>query len=316
VRSGEPSGCRSWLCHKSKAFPVSHIWTSHSGAAPADAGDIDGRGADPWIGRPGNQSGALRRTLAVAAAAVLLPLLTLAGCAPAVSRRGPVELEHDRAALDRFLADERDAAGLPGMAVAVVRGRDVVYVQGFGSDGRKRPVDGSTQFMLASLSKAFTAVAVLQLVRAGRINLDAPVRDYLPEFTTADPSASRQITVRHLLNHTSGLADVGFRAGLSAQPRDLEQRVQDLRAAWPVSTPGREFHYLEPNYQLLARLVEVTTGQEFDHYLAGQVFAPLGMTARWPWTPPPRREAAHRDWLRVTSWCSGSRLLVVNWMGC
>ena len=82
----------------------------------------------PGIGRPGNQSGALRRALAVAAAAVLLPLLTLAGCAPAVSRRGPVELEHDRAALDRFLADERDASGLPGMAVAVVGGRDVVYV--------------------------------------------------------------------------------------------------------------------------------------------------------------------------------------------
>ena len=235
-------------------------------------------GATPILGirRPGDRPGALRRTLAIAAAAVLLPLLTLPGCAPAVIRGGPVEPEHDRAALDRFLAGQRDALGLPGMAVAVVRGRDVVYVQGFGSDGR--PVDGSTQFMLASLSKAFTAVAVLQLERAGRIDLDAPVRDYLPEFTTADPNASRRITVRHLLNHTSGLSDAGFRAGLSARPGDLEQRVHDLRAALPVSAPGREFHYFEPNYQLLARLVEVTTGQEFDHYLARQVFAPLGMT--------------------------------------
>ena len=233
----------------------------------------------PSIRRPGDQPGRLRRALAVAAAAVFLPLLTLPGCAPTVSRGGPVEPEGDRAALDRFLAGQRDALGLPGMAVAVVRGRDVIYVQGFGSDGRGRPVDGSTQFMLASLSKSFTAAAVLQLVRAGRIDLDAPVRDYLPEFTTADPSASRRITVRHLLNHTSGLSDAGFRAGLSAQPRGLEQRVDDLRAAWPVSAPGREFHYFEPNYQLLARLVEVTTGQDFDRYLARQVFGPLGMTA-------------------------------------
>ena len=183
-------------------------------------------GATPIPGthQPGDRPGALRRALSgVAAAAVLLPLLTLPGCAPAVSRGGPVEPERDRAALDRFLAEQQDAVGLPGMAVAVVRGRDVVYEEGFGSDGRGRPVDGST--------------------------------------------------------HTSGLADAGFRAGLSARSGGLEQRVRDLRAALPVSPPGREFHYFEPNYQLLARLVKVTTGQEFDHYLDRQVFAPLGMTA-------------------------------------
>lgn len=183
-------------------------------------------GATPIPGthQPGDRPGALRRALSgVAAAAVLLPLLTLPGCAPAVSRGGPVEPERDRAALDRFLAEQQDAVGLPGMAVAVVRGRDVVYEEGFGSDGRGRPVDGST--------------------------------------------------------HTGGLADAGFRAGLSARSGGLEQRVRDLRAALPVSPPGREFHYFEPNYQLLARLVKVTTGQEFDHYLDRQVFAPLGMTA-------------------------------------
>jgi CubicO group peptidase (beta-lactamase class C family) len=139
-------------------------------------------------------------------------------------------------------------------------------------------VEETTQFMLASLSKSFTAVAVLQLARTGRIDLDAPVRDYLSEFTTSDPDASGRITVRHLLHHTSGLADAGFRAGLSAKSGSLAQRVRDLQTASLVSEPGQQFHYFEPNYQLLARLVEVVTGEPFEHYLAHRVFRPVGLT--------------------------------------
>jgi CubicO group peptidase (beta-lactamase class C family) len=70
--------------------------------------------------------------------------------------------------------------------------------------------------MIGSLSKSFTAVAVLQLVEAGRVELDAPIQRYLPSFTLSDPDVATRVTVRELLNHTSGLADTGFIAGFIA----------------------------------------------------------------------------------------------------
>jgi CubicO group peptidase (beta-lactamase class C family) len=181
------------------------------------------------------------------------------------------------AQLDRYLASALARTGLPGMAVVVTHGAQIVYRKGFGSAGPGRPVTPGTQFRLASLSKSFTALAVLQLAEAGRVGLDEPVRAYLPEFTTADPGASRRITVRHLLNHTSGMADAGFPAAAQYRPESLPQRVRSLRQARLAGEPGREFHYFDPNYQLLARIVEVVIGMRFETYLRERVFLPLGM---------------------------------------
>ncbi|WP_433781414.1 serine hydrolase domain-containing protein [Actinomycetospora sp. CA-101289] len=203
---------------------------------------------------------------------VVVLLASAATVDAAPSRAAP-----DPAALDRYLADPRTATGLPGMAVAVTRGPDVVHLAGFGTDGRGAPITPSTRFRIASLSKSFTAAALLQLAEARRIDLDAPVRRYLPGFATADPGASARTTVRDLLNHTSGIADTGFPA-ITADEQDLERRVASLRSARPASEPGTEFHYSDPNYQVLARLVEVVTGEPWARYLAREVFAPLGMT--------------------------------------
>ena len=150
------------------------------------------------------------------------------------------------------------------MAVAVTRGPDVVHLAGFGTDRRGGPVTPSTPFRIASLSKSFTATAVLQLAEARRVDLDASVQRYLPGFATADPGTSARITVRHLLNQTSGIADTGFPAITAGEP-DLERRVASLRSARPVSEPGTEFHYSDPNYQVLARLIEVVTGEPWAH---------------------------------------------------
>lgn len=183
----------------------------------------------------------------------------------------------DLEALDRFLGSSLARTGLPGMAVVITHGPDVVVVRGFGTDSRGDAITATTPFRIASLSKSFTAVAVLQLVAAGRIDLDAAVRTYLPEFGVADPEVSRRITVRQLLNQTSGLADAGFSAVAGSPAADLSQQVAALHAARAVSEPGREFHYFDPNYQLLARMVEVVTGERFGTHLRERVFDPLGM---------------------------------------
>ncbi len=183
----------------------------------------------------------------------------------------------DLGAVDRFVNSQLENQRIPGLALAITHNDQVVYVRGYGTAGDGRAVTEKSQFRLASLSKSFTALAVLQLVDAGRINLDKPAADYLPEFTLATPAAAAAITVRQLLNHTSGLADAGFTGGLARQQESLADRVASLRTARQVSPPGAAFHYFDPNYQVLARLVEVVSGQSFDSYLRAHIFTPLAM---------------------------------------
>jgi CubicO group peptidase (beta-lactamase class C family) len=197
--------------------------------------------------------------------------------------------------VDRLVASGLGRIGFPGMAVVITHGSQVVYLRGFGSAGHGRSVTAATQFRLASLSKSFTALAVLQLVQVGRVDLDAPARSYVPNFTTADPAGWARITVRQLLNQTSGMADAGFPAVASDQPSDLAARVTSLHRAVLVTPPGQQFHYFNPNYQVLARLVELVTGMPFGEYLREQVLRPLGMndTLSTPTTSAGTR-AAHQ----------------------
>ena len=128
---------------------------------------------------------------------------------------------------------------IPGLALGIVHNDEVVHLRGFGeADPAGRTVTPQTPFILASASKSFTALAIMQLVESGKVDLDAPVRRYLAAFRVADEAASAQITVRHLLHHTSGLPeDSAFGPMLSNDVRDeaLSDRVHALerRTAQP-----------------------------------------------------------------------------------
>lgn len=209
---------------------------------------------------------------------LLLLLVGLLGGAAIFSGAVRAQARLDPAAIDAFISREMKAQRVPGLALAVTRSDDVLYLKGYGSEGG-RPVTPQTQFHIASLSKGMTAVAVLQLVDAGRLELDAPVQRYLPEFALADAEAASRVTIRHLLNQTSGLADAGFPELRLPQPATIEERVTSLHAARPVAPPGNEFHYFNPNYAVLARVVEVVSGRDFSDYLQENLFAPLGMTS-------------------------------------
>ena len=131
-------------------------------------------------------------------AALLLPVAAAAATA-APSRKA---LER----VDQTIEGRIDANRIPGFAVAVVAGR-TVHARGFGeADGSGRKVRADTPFVLGSSAKTITALAVMQLVDAGKVRLDAPVRRYVPEFRVADEKASQRITVRHLLQQTTGSA--------------------------------------------------------------------------------------------------------------
>ncbi len=184
----------------------------------------------------------------------------------------------DLAAIDAFVQGRMRAHAIPGVALAITYGGEVVHARGFGDAGDGEAMTADTPLYIGSIAKALTGVAVLQLVDEGRLELDAPVRAYLPWFEVADPDASARITVRHLLGHASGLSDLRYRdqPGL-ADDATIEEGVRDLQRAVPIADPGAAFHYFNPNYATLGHLVEVVSGEPYDAFLHAHVLDPLGM---------------------------------------
>ncbi|MFF2086943.1 serine hydrolase domain-containing protein [Nocardia sp. NPDC058176] len=167
---------------------------------------------------------------------------------------------------------------LPGVAVAVVEKGHVLHTGGYGHDADGAPVSGSSPMRIASLSKSFTALAVLQLVEAGAVALDDPVVQHLPEFASADPRADR-ITLRNLLDHSSGMSDTTFPEGELRQPESLRAAVASASEAELAADPGEQHMYHNPNYWVAARLVEVVSGLPFATYLDSRILGSLGMNS-------------------------------------
>ena len=184
----------------------------------------------------------------------------------------------DAAAVDNFIGDGLAAASIPGAAVAITRDDRVLHVRGYGHDAHQVPVTASTLFRIASLSKSFTSLAGLQLVDAGKLSLDDPVAAHVAEFRPADPRGA-DITVRQLLDQTSGLAVREVSDRNRAQPGTLAEATTSLDSAHLVAAPGTQVNYYNPNYHVAARLVEVLSGETFETYLRTHVLQPAGMSA-------------------------------------
>jgi CubicO group peptidase (beta-lactamase class C family) len=182
----------------------------------------------------------------------------------------------DAAAIDAHIRGALARLAVPGLAVVVTRNGRTVHLAGYGHDSGGRAVTADTRMRAASLSKSMTAVAVLRLVDSGALDLDAPVRRYLPELRLDDPRIE-QVTVRHLLTQTSGLVETEVPLGEAVRSGTLEGYVGALSRGRMVGAPGRTFRYGNVNYEIAARLVEVVTGRPFAAVMTGEVFAPLGM---------------------------------------
>ena len=180
------------------------------------------------------------------------------------------------AAIDRFVTAALVADRVPGAALAIVHGDSVVHLRGFGTAADGRAITGDTPFVIGSMSKTFTAMAVMQLVEQGRIELDAPAQRYLPWFRVADSTASRTITVRHLLLHTSGIPTAAPRA--TDDDSTLASHVRALHAVTLAGAPGATHRYASPNYLVLGAIVEAVSGLSFADYVQQRILAPLGMT--------------------------------------
>jgi len=184
--------------------------------------------------------------------------------------------------IDAYIQSRMRIANIPGLALGVVRGDQVVYLKGYGITGPDgRAVTPQTPFIIGSSSKSFTALAVMQLVEAGKIDLDAPVTRYLPWFRTADLTASNQITVRNLLNQDSGMGVYAGRQGMADNDQSssaLEQGVRQLTGLQLSHPVGKAFEYSNVNYSMLGLIVQTVSGISYEEYVQSEIFAPLQMS--------------------------------------
>ena len=207
----------------------------------------------------------------------LVLILILAGLALARPAFSAAQYQPDFDAINAFIERQMQRHRIPGLALGITHNGEIVHLRGFGDAGNGQRVAPQTPFFIGSVTKSFTALAVMQLVDAGEVELDAPVQTYIPWFQVADEQASETITMRHLLNQTSGLSDAGFQRPKLSPDTTLEESVRDLRTAELTAPVGSKYQYFNLNYNVLGLIVQYVSGQDFGAYLREHIFAPLEM---------------------------------------
>lgn len=180
--------------------------------------------------------------------------------------------------LERQLKRNIKQYGIPGASVAVLRGRRILAraTAGVANVETKVPVTTDTLFQIGSITKPITATMIMQLRDEGRLELDAPVLTYLPKFRVADMKRLRKVTIRNLLNHSSGI-DGDFFPATDYGERAIEQYL-DMCSMLPILfEPGSNFSYSNAGFAALGRVIEVLDGRSYDDSLKARVFDPLGM---------------------------------------
>jgi CubicO group peptidase (beta-lactamase class C family) len=181
-----------------------------------------------------------------------------------------------RDTIDSLLQTHRKNADVPGIAAAILQDGRTVYSAAKGKEASGGSLETSSPMCIGSLSKSFTALGVLLLEERGAVDLDAPVRRYIPYFRVADRQLSGEITVRDLLYQESGLARENS-VPSSDYGSSLEERVRELSDMEKSAERGEEFNYLNDHYNILGLLIEEVTGKTYASYMQEHIFTPLGM---------------------------------------
>jgi CubicO group peptidase (beta-lactamase class C family) len=211
----------------------------------------------------------MTRFTALLACALALPSASMAQDAQATAS----------AKVDALLARTVRAGG-PGAAVMVISDGRVVHQKGYGlADVENRiPITPRTTFDLASVSKQFTAMAIMMLAERGKLALSDPISGFFPEL----PAYASRVTIRHLLTHTSGLPHYtelhrNRPAGVPEEPSSRDVVTMLATVPQPLFTAGDRFEYNNSGYVLLAQIVEKVSGMAFPAFMKANVFEPLGM---------------------------------------
>jgi CubicO group peptidase (beta-lactamase class C family) len=178
--------------------------------------------------------------------------------------------------IERAISSEMARQNIPGMSAAIVTDHHLRWSNGFGFSDLENfvPAKASTVYRLGSISKPITAVAVLQLVEQGKLDLDAPVQRYVPSF----PQKPWLLTPRHLLNHTGGVRHYrGDEINITKQYQSLTEGLTIFQSDSLLFQPGTRYSYSTFGYNLLGVVVEGASGKAFVDYTREQIFTPAGM---------------------------------------
>lgn len=208
---------------------------------------------------------------------ILVVVSSVVSIRPVFAQAAPANFD----AVDDYITTKIKELSIPGAALVIVEGDQIVHLQGFGvADGSGRPVKQQIPFFTGSTGKSFTSLAIMQLVEAGKINLDAPVQTYLSWFRVADADASARITVRQLLNMNSGIPQsIGQEQIANFDLRDsaIENNVRALVNVDLIAQPGQRYEYSNANYVTLGMIIQAVSGQSYESYITEHIFKPLDM---------------------------------------
>ena len=180
--------------------------------------------------------------------------------------------------MDTYFQAVKEKTPAPGFAVVVVKGDKIIFSRGYGQEraDHPKPMTDKTVSAIGSLTKSFTALAIMQLVEQGKIELDKAVITYLPEFRTANPARSNQITVRMLLNNSSGLYG-GVTQRWRAADEPLKKLMQSLEAIYLKKEPGTSYEYSNAAFSVAGLLISRVSGFSYAEYIKWYILKPLEM---------------------------------------
>lgn len=220
--------------------------------------------------------------------AVILSVIALAGQTVPQPQPSPVKLNHaySKAAAVRAVMEKYVQMGLPGVAIAVHTEKEGWWAEAVGCSRTedKTPMRPEHMHYLQSVAKTFMATVILQLAEAGKLGLDDPISRHLPAWAAGYLKNPGDITVRMLLNHTSGIPEYNFRPEFVSrvilhplETLSVRENLSYIRNEPPVFPPGSRYAYTNANFEFLSLIADVLTG---DHvaYMNDHIFKPLGMT--------------------------------------
>jgi CubicO group peptidase (beta-lactamase class C family) len=182
--------------------------------------------------------------------------------------------------LEQSISTFMQADQVPGLALAIVQGQEVMYARGFGRtsvEGGSSPITPETLFGIGSTTKPLTGTAIMRLVERGDLDLDRAVKDYVPDLRFSDASAIDQVTLRMLLSHTAGLP-TAYQPFGRRDPEALEAWVREELPLLPfVASPGKVHSYSNPGINLAGYIAQAISGKAYTELMSEEVFGPLAM---------------------------------------
>ena len=181
--------------------------------------------------------------------------------------------------VDSYLQSIHKIHIIPGFSVVVIKDNKVIFSKGYGIEktGANKPFTPATVIAVGSLTKSFTALAVMKLVEKGKLCLDSPVIEYLPWFHTANKERSDKITIRMLLNNTSGLYPPNTNPIYDLSEAAIETFVKNLSSIYLYKEPGNSYEYTNAAFIVAGLVISKVSGISYASFLEKEIFLALGM---------------------------------------